>query len=71
LSDNGPRYDHSLRTAARIISLHLHSDEPTPVILGKLTFLILDSMYAAERELNDAAFSRSKREFNEEAASGF
>jgi len=71
LSDNGPRYDHSALAAAEIVNLHLHSNEPAPVIYSKLLFLILDAMYAAERELKDAAFSRSKREFNEEAASGF
>ncbi len=49
---NGPRYDHAAAAAARIVSLRLGSSEPGAEEFGKILFMVLDAMYAADRELN-------------------
>jgi hypothetical protein len=51
MNGNGPRYDWAARVAAEIINLHVGSDDPKAVLFGKILFLILEAMYAAEEEL--------------------
>jgi hypothetical protein len=49
---NGPRYDHAAEAAAQIVNLHLGTDKPRAEVFGNILFIVLNSMYAAERELN-------------------
>jgi hypothetical protein len=56
---NGPKYDHAAAAAAQIINLDLGPDQLRAEVFGKILFIVLDSMYAAERELNAQRFEPS------------
>lgn len=60
MTDNGPRYDYSAAAAAHILNILWGSDEPKSILFSKLLFVILDSMYAAERELYQARYTPSE-----------
>ncbi len=57
---NGPKYDHAAAAAAHIVNLYLGDDQPKAEIFGKILFVVLESMYAAERELNERRLEASK-----------
>lgn len=59
MADNGPRYDHALRAAAEVISV-LKLSEPEAEQFGRVLFLILDAMYAADAELNGRIYEPSE-----------
>lgn len=56
---NGPRYDRAAAAAAEIVNLHLGKDQPKVEVFSRILFIILESMYAAERELNARRFEPS------------
>jgi hypothetical protein len=58
--DNGPRYDWAAAAAAQIVNLHVGSDQPKAVIFGQILFIVLDAIYAAEREVNAGRFEPSR-----------
>ena len=51
MTNEGPKYQHAAACAATIINLHINSDDAPAIKYGKILFLILESMYEAEREL--------------------
>ena len=57
---NGPRYDHAAAAAAQIVNLHLRTDQPREVVFGKILFIVLESIYAAEREVNGQRIEPSR-----------
>jgi hypothetical protein len=57
---NGPRYDWAAVAAAQIVNLYLGTDLPKPEVFGKILFIVLDAMYAADCELNAERFEPSR-----------
>ena len=57
---NGPRYDHAAAAAAQIVNLHLGTDQPREMVFGKILFIVLECMYAAEREANGQRIEPSR-----------
>jgi hypothetical protein len=57
---NGPRYDHAAAASARICNLYLGTDMPKAEVFGRILFIVLEAMYAAERELNAERFEPSR-----------
>ncbi len=49
---DGPRYDWAASAAAQILNLPLAADQPKAELFGRILFIVLDSIYAAENELN-------------------
>jgi hypothetical protein len=57
---DGPNYHQAAAAAAQIVNLHLGTDQPKAVVYGKILFIVLESIYAAERELNDQRIEPSR-----------
>ena len=60
MKNDGPRYDHAAAAAAQIVNLHLGTDQPKAVVYGKILYIVLASIYAAEREVNDQRIEPSR-----------
>jgi hypothetical protein len=53
LSDEGPRYRHSVKAALDIMNLLTNRDTSHAIVLSKIIYRIKDAMDEAERELAD------------------
>jgi hypothetical protein len=59
LSNNGPRYEHAAKAAAEWLNLHDPS-ECKAQQFGRLLFLILSAIYAAEEEISGIRYEPSE-----------
>lgn len=53
LSDEGPRYQHSVRAALDIMNLLMNRDNSHAIVLSKIIYRIKDAMDEAERERSE------------------